>query len=293
MYPERKTVAKYSKSVFFEEYNDIDIYIEDTECGAKKIYLEIFKKMFGDEIKINDIYPLGGRVEVVTECKKNKNSSNERKELYLIDGDLYLLTGENLEIFSGIDEIDNLIKLPCYCLENILINENSFLEIMDEENMDLTFSELQEKLKYEEWVNSNNLLFRELYIEFALIKKIKPQLPNVSCKITDLVSSNTGLLNEEKISKKISEISEELKNEVGIELYNIEREKTISKISDETVFMFKYVSGKDHLIPLLLTRIRSIIKFKVPNSIFKLRLAKKIPLSTLENLKNDFFKYIS
>lgn len=39
MIPERSVQASSAKSVFFEELNDIDIYIEDTAFGYSKLFL--------------------------------------------------------------------------------------------------------------------------------------------------------------------------------------------------------------------------------------------------------------
>lgn len=36
MIPERGTAGRFAKSVFYEELNEIDIYIEDTGIGSEK-----------------------------------------------------------------------------------------------------------------------------------------------------------------------------------------------------------------------------------------------------------------
>ena len=38
---ERRSSAKVAKSVFYEDFNDIDIYIEDTAPGYRKIFKEL------------------------------------------------------------------------------------------------------------------------------------------------------------------------------------------------------------------------------------------------------------
>lgn len=59
MIPARSTKAKKAKSVFFRKYNDIDIYIEDTEKGATKLYTILFQRAFKNKYDVNRIYPLG------------------------------------------------------------------------------------------------------------------------------------------------------------------------------------------------------------------------------------------
>ena len=72
MIPARSTKAKKAKAVFFRRYNDIDIYIEDTERGAEKLYAILFQRAFKDKYIINRIYPLGGRQKFLSTGKKGQ-----------------------------------------------------------------------------------------------------------------------------------------------------------------------------------------------------------------------------
>lgn len=274
----RKLSAKYAKSIFFDEYNDIDVYIEDTAKGCKKLFTEILNNVFEGKYHIQHVFPLGGRIEVINKCRQSQEYNN-RKEIFIIDGDLYLLTDDSLK------ELKKLFCLNRYCIENYLIEEKAILNIMDEEDIYKDYTKLKEELNYQEWIEKNNELFTNLYIEYAIAKIICPDISTISYKITKLVSSNIGLLDKNKVEQRINEVKKEIIDRLGEEIYKKTRCSIESKIDcRDTNFIIKYVSGKDHLFPLLKTRINTITKISVRNTSLKLRLAKKIYFSDLKEI---------
>lgn len=48
----RRLAAKSASSLFYEEYNDVDIYIEDTAEGYRKIFKELLNKALGTNFNI-------------------------------------------------------------------------------------------------------------------------------------------------------------------------------------------------------------------------------------------------
>ena len=89
--PERSIRAKVAKSVFYKEVNDIDIYIEDTTKGYKKLYKNLFSRVFQNKYRVSEVFPIGSRGKVIAQ-HKIKNSI--RPYLFIIDGDLFLTTGD-------------------------------------------------------------------------------------------------------------------------------------------------------------------------------------------------------
>ena len=73
MVPARSETSKSAKSVFFEDVNDIDIFIEDTAIGFEKIYAILFSRVFSDAYSVEKVFPLGGRdVEAFIQSKSTK-----------------------------------------------------------------------------------------------------------------------------------------------------------------------------------------------------------------------------
>ena len=119
---ERTSAAKSAASIFYEEYNDIDIYIEDTAKGYRKIFKELLNKALDSKFEIDQVFPIGNREEVIAECEKNQLNSG-RKRVYIVDGDLYLLNGNDR------DDLKGLFVLPRYCIENYFFSLTSISEI--------------------------------------------------------------------------------------------------------------------------------------------------------------------
>ena len=63
--PERSVEANFAKSVFYTQYNDIDIYVEDTKQGYEKVFKILFSRLFEDKFRVDSIFPLGGRDKVI------------------------------------------------------------------------------------------------------------------------------------------------------------------------------------------------------------------------------------
>ena len=89
MNPQRSLKGKLATSVFYQQYNEVDIYIEDMTTGAAKLYKNIFKRVFEGNKRLEKVFELGGRENVIEACR-NDNDSNDRARIYIIDGDLKL-----------------------------------------------------------------------------------------------------------------------------------------------------------------------------------------------------------
>jgi hypothetical protein len=251
---ERSLLAKSAKSVFFEEFNDIDIFIEDTAIGYEKIFKELFSRVFTGRYRISNVFPLGSRVTVVAECNSNLPNIT-RPTLYIIDGDLHIIN-QNTENRVG------LYTLPYYCIENLLIDEEAIHNLINEESATISREDLIEQLDYQGWINNNSEKLTDLFIEYGVAFSACPSIQTVAFDISNLVSSNTGDVDHTKIVVRKKSVTQAIIEKIGIDEYNRYRNRIEA-----------FVSAKDYLLPLLLMRIRKITNTKAPNANLKLRLA--------------------
>ena len=279
----RKIAAKSASSLFFEEYNDVDIYIEDTADGYRKIFKEILNKAFGSNFKIEQVFPLGNREQVINECKKNQETTG-RKRVYIIDGDLYLLNGDTQSNLKG------LYVLPRYCVENYLFCENAICETADEEEPEMDVSSIQSRLDFNSWISDNERLLLNLFIVYAICFKHLPQEQTIGYKVSKLCSTNTGTVCPTKIEAKISELKTKLISHFGEERLNTEIEIIKERIRESDKKLLRYISGKDYLLPLLITRLQSFLKFPTNSIAVKVRLAKRSNVDELKEIENYIFK---
>lgn len=265
MIPERTSQAASAKSVFFEEINDIDIYIEDTAFGYSKLFCILFSRVFEGKYKVGKIFPLGGRQAVLKEHAENES---DRPSIYIVDGDLYLLAGDIVNNVRG------LYKFPYYCVENILCDHESLLTILDEEDPEKDLPRINGLFNYQEWLITNEEKLFSLFVEYAVSMLLNPQEKTVAFKVSDLVSCNRGVLDQNKLQKRIGDLRILSIACSSIEEYQTVRNKILHDFELSGLNKLDVVSGKDYLFPLLKTRAKSIVKTKIPDLNFKMRLAK-------------------
>lgn len=183
---ERGLAARKAKSVFFEERNTIDIYIEDTAIGYKKIYKCILNRVLGESFLINDVFPLGGKTAVIQSWENDRNKRN-RPQLHIVDGDIELLGGER-RCDSG------LYTLPYYCIENIFLCEQALLDILVEEDPEKERDELSSAFNFTEWNRLNIEPLIKLFVTYFLVKKYAPTIPNIHYQVSKLAKDNSGIV---------------------------------------------------------------------------------------------------
>ncbi|MEM5528055.1 DUF4435 domain-containing protein [Gammaproteobacteria bacterium AS21] len=277
MIPERSPQAQSAISVFFEESNDIDIFIEDTAYGYSKLFTTLFSRVFINDYKIGRVYPLGGRTAVIEQHAEN---SSNRPSLYIIDGDLFLLNGDNVENGNG------LFKFPYYCVENVLCDPNALLYLLDEEEPVKDINELYSLLNYENWLQENENKLFSLFVEYAISMFLNPQEQTVAFKVSDLVSGNKGDINETKLSTRIDSLKELVIAKSSQEEYESIKHQILSSFNESGLNKLDVISGKDYLFPLLKTRAKSIVKTSISDINFKLRLAKVCDIGKLNSAKD-------
>lgn len=279
MVPERKAVSKSAKSVFYEEINDVDVYVEDTGLGYDKLHRILFSRIFDGKYRIEKIFPLGGREEVIDRFFEEREDV-KRPSLYVVDGDLYLLCGDSVSSGFG------LYVFPFYCMENILLDGVALEELLDEEEPVLVREKVCNEFKYEQWLSGNVDFLFELFLEYAVTNKINPDMKTVGYKAKDLVSDNTGFLDEEKVSLRIMNLREENIGIVGGEVYEELRREVLARFSSSGLNKEDVVSAKDYFFPLIRMRFNRVVRNSISDINFKQRLARKCNLEKIKGCEN-------
>lgn len=273
----RNTAAKSAVSIFYEDYNDIDIYIEDTTHGYKKIYKEIINRALKN-FKIEQVFPLGNRQSVIEECEKNQEK-NGRKKIYIVDGDYHLLNN------SSNPELKGLYILPRYCLENFFIDEAAIVETANEEDHTNDYLSIQKILEFNSWVSHNQHLIN-LFIIYSIIFKYIPEEKTIGYKVTNFCNDSSGIVSETKILEKIKELKQKIKDKIGEDQLIMEIETRNNIVSKHPNALVKFISGKDYLLPLMKARLKSLIKFNPSEISLKNRLSKRCDIKELDNIEN-------
>ena len=274
----RSSAARYAASVFYEGFNDIDIYVEDTGPGVEKFYSILIQRAINERWKVNRIFPIGNYQEVINRCAMDQGAGG-RTRVYLVDGDLRLICKE--ENVS----LRRLVVLTRYCIENYLIDQVAVVEIAFEEHPNASLEDLLGVFQFEEWIWKLRRPLIRLFALYAVAWKYKRSLETVGYNVRLLVKNGLGELNYTKVKAREVELENEL---LGVLLKkDLRQEKSRYIRSMRACGMCpvrKFASGKDYLFPLLLMRLRSIAKIRAENVVLKNRLAMKADIAELRQL---------
>ena len=270
---------------FFAYRNEVDIFTEDKKAD-KEFYRSLFKNLFQETIKINDVTPLGCKANVLA-AYDNQPKKVKRKQFFIVDGDLDLVNGTNRK------NEKNLIVLDSYCIENYLINEDGMIELIYLSCGTLPKDEIKTKLNFDKWLGYNSCLVG-LFLHFALLKKYGggPKLRN----------ANEFLRTHHKQTMVdqtcIETYTKEIKNEIikhltengfaeSEKLYEKEIASYYKNWSHTNESLLRIVSAKNYLLPILQHRVNHCIgkgKMLIKNESIKLFLANHSDLKRLRYL---------
>lgn len=195
--------ALITKHKFVKFMNNINFFIEDTDKEYE--YETILKKIFGEVVSFNRIFPCGGKKGVIKafyEYGTEDNDNTKVKNFYIVDGDYDFIINSNEMIIS-----DHFIYLEYYNIENYLLDiekvksfVKGYLQCLDQEiDSYLNFGDWEEKM-----ISEAIPLF-SLYI---FIQLNFPHIKNVSNSSFKYLDNETGF--KKQGSNIYDEIIEEI-----------------------------------------------------------------------------------
>lgn len=280
-------------SKFFSYRNDVNIYTED-KVADKEFYRTVFNRLFGNDVTINDVTPLGCKTNVLN-AFDNRNRQINKKEFFIVDGDLDLIIDNNRK------EEDGLIILDSYCIENYLIEEQGIIEFLYFSHGSKDRIEIKNLLEFEIWLNNNANSLLKLFLNLAILKKYQggPKLKNAN-EFLKQVNKETVL-----DTLAIDNYSENVRNEIisilvlsgksrkdSEDNYEVDFNLLKSKWKFDSSTLLRIVSGKSYLLPLLQFKINNCLSRNklFPNNALKLFLAANFELDRLQFLKEKIIK---
>lgn len=266
---ERGSAAKAALSVFYESFNDLDIYVEDTAEGYDKIFARLLSRALDGKVAIEKVFPLGERGKVIESARAYEQKKSTRNSVHIVDGDLNLLCGESQALPK------NLIVLPRYCIENFLFDKESLLQILDEEDTKHDIGVLELALDFENWIESLGSLLRPLFCIFAVAHFLNSGIKTIKNGSKSVCKDELGNIDSDKVKALVERIHLELSATHGVCVVEYYVKRMEANISSELCFASTYVSAKDFVLPLLFLRIRSISSSKAKHINLKIRLASK------------------
>lgn len=136
--------GQLNRSMFYSK-QDINIFVEDRD--SEYLYEEILKRLLVDEYRIDTVFPLDGKNNVLSEyIKQGEVDKNGTPNLFLVDGDFDRYIGyspatrndfkgdkeSDIEVSrfvrNKIIQSDSVLYLKTYNIENYFIDEEAVLK---------------------------------------------------------------------------------------------------------------------------------------------------------------------
>lgn len=271
---------------FFAYRNEFDIFTED-RVADKEFYKSIFKRLFQEKVKINDVTPLGCKANVLS-AYDNQAEKVKRKQFYIVDGDLDLINATNRK------NEKNLIVLDSYCIENYIINEDGAIELIYFSCGDVSKEDVKTRLNFEKWLGYNCTCLVEMFLHFAILKKYGggPKLRNANEFLKQ--HQKQTVIDQSAIDTYTQDIRKEIMTILTDKgygdpkgIYDEEIERYRKNWNTGCDSLLRIVSGKNYLLPILQHRVNHCIgkgKMLIKNESIKLFLANNSDLTRLKFL---------
>ncbi|WP_395047130.1 DUF4435 domain-containing protein [Flavobacterium sp.] len=274
------------QDVLYGQFNDINFYVEDED--QESFYETILKKLFPD-IKIEKIFPLGGKDPVI---KAAKLTTTDKKKVYIVDKDFD-------DILKTKEAIPNLFYLKQYSIENYLTEETAIQKLIIEEKPKLKAPDVAATFSLTDFQKETRNLFSEIICSYLVIQKHCLGIPNVSyeparfCNLNNPSSIKTADFNTYKasIEVKLKTKSKKLSLVAQIKQFKKYCSKKIKVLE-----ALRHIPGK-YTLHFLKARVRHL--FSIPSfhnmtlESLSIRLADKCTFDSLVYLRTDIQAFIA
>ena len=253
-------------------YNDIEIFVEDN--ASHNMHLLICRRILGEGVRLSSVTSLGGRKAVLDACRLDQGAS-ARKRIYVIDGDLDLL------LKRAKPRLRYLYRLRTYCVENLLISQSAVESVCLQAAPQLQPPQVRAKLNFVTWLTSLAKGLVPLFVAYGIARLVEPTLKTVGNSVHSLCVQQNGCptLDHAKVFSHIRSVFRQMTRAGSRSNARAARPKIEACCRGETSDL-RYVSGKDHIIPLLYHRLRSEFGFRGTIEQLKAQLASHYEPST-------------
>lgn len=201
-FPEASVSFNRWQDLLYRQFNDIDVYVEDT--GKERLYYQLFKLLLPG-IKLAKIFPLNGKENVAADAQAN--NTNKRK-VYLVDLDFD-------EILGRKQTIRNLIYLHRYSIENYFVDEEAIKEQIREKKPSIRDAEIAVQFDYDLEVNRIAKYLKKPALAAIVVQRYGLGIPYPAIDLYEYTTYyNTGVY-AGYINNFLSQVETVLKNKDG------------------------------------------------------------------------------
>lgn len=270
--------ALLSRVLFLASSTEINIFVEDE--GKEYEYEEIFERLLPMEIKINMIFPTGGKTKLEEAYHIFGESDEYGKCFFIADGDF--------DVALEREQVDapNFLYLARYNIESYLIDKSAVIKFM-RPKLKKTFIESEKIIDFDYWIEEIVPYYKKIFAIFFLLQDNNIyEIPNVA-KGAAYFLTNMGLPDNEKYNEYLQEVEKYLPN------VNTIINTTINKL--ETIYGIEatcFICGKYYIDSLSKYLISKLHKKKIDCKEFRAFLIANFDIETIDYIKEKLYNYI-
>lgn len=270
--------ALLSRVLFLASTTEINIFVEDT--GKEYEYEEILERLLDKEIKINMIFPTGGKPFLEEAYHLFGESDEYGKCFFIADGDFDLALNREQVIAP------NFIYLKKYNIESYLIDKSAIIKFM-RPKLQKTMLETEKIVDFDNWERQVAPYFKKLFALFFIVQDNKIGIINVAKSPAFFLLKN-GLPDDYKFKEYLEEVEELLP---GV---NSMIETTINKLEQiYGVETTDFVCGKYCLESLAKYLCSKLHKHNIDNKALRSSLITHFEIQTIDYVRKKLYTYIT
>jgi hypothetical protein len=247
-------------------YNDIDIFVEDD--AQHTLYVRLFTRMLGRRASISSVISLGGRANVIERCAKDQ-AIRARPRLYIIDGDLDLLTGAPKR------RLKHLYRLNVYCAENLVATEHAAICVAQDKLASESYEVVSQMLGIDEMLRNLERKVSSLFVLYAVIHRLGLSLQTSSYPVQRLlcVPSDPSTISAAKVRTHMRILVAAVLATVPKRRYIAAKRIVRARIARMSGSRLGFISGKTYIQPLIELQLRSVAGIQDTRTAITARLA--------------------
>lgn len=265
--------ASLNRTLFYSEFNDINIYVED--INKEYEYETVFKRLLGDEYRISSIFCMGGKKEVIKAFEENKKQNINDLNFYIVDGDFdrYIFPEKMIKD-------SHFIYLDTYNIENYYIDEEACYKF-SKGKLRLIDDKVRKIINFDNWLNTIITQSSKLFLSYCFLEKYYPEIPSVSRKHCEFIDSKTGFeRTDDAYNKYFENVIINADSDAMSKINDIDRDYKL--INGDNYF--NLICGK-FLLCSLGFYLRSKINDRIDNDDLKLYLIENFDIKKLDYIK--------
>ena len=262
--------ALLNRVLFLSEYNEVNIFVEDEYKEYE--YENIFERMFADELKINDIFPMKGKPGVKKAFEQYGACYEGKPSVYIVDGDFDIIMEKDMVCHP------NFIYLDKYNIESYYVDEIATMKYMAGK-LKKRRKDIVEHIDYDNWLNCTYSSLKELFINYIIAQREFPDEKNVGVSPHVYISDITGYIDNGRIQCYVERLKDRVINYE--QLYDFYEKRFLETLDGDAT---RLICGK-YIIASLSQYLRKRTNVKFKEEDFKYFLVSEFDVGKLSYVR--------